>query len=117
MNVLFKTFKEAGDLFIIDDYMSENVVTNNDDLFIAGAVIFDEDVYLGTPIAFAKMAIKANANAVMIDFSNLTEAIDSQTFDMMNEALDELFIKESHYYNSHSYSERLSYCMNYNKED
>lgn len=117
MNVLFKTFKEAGDLFIIEDYMAENVVTDINDLFLAGAVIFDEDVYLGTPIAFAKMAIKANANAVMIDFSNLTEAIDSQTFDAMNDKLDELFIKKAHYYNPHSYSERLSYCKNYNKED
>lgn len=117
MNVLFKTFKEAGDLFIIQDYMEENVVADINELFLAGAVIFDEDVLLGTPIAFAKMAIKANANAVMIDFNNLTEAIDDKTFDAMKDALEELFIKEAHYYDPHSYSERLSYCKNYNKED
>lgn len=116
MNVLFKTFKEAGDLFIIEDYMAENAVTDINGLFLAGAVIFDEDVFLGTPIAFAKMAIKANANAVMIDFSNLTEAIDSHIFDMLHDELDTLFIKEAHYYDPHSYSERLSYCKNYNKE-
>lgn len=98
--------------------MSENVVTDSNDLFLACAVIFDEDVYLGTPIAFAKMAIKANANAVMIDFSNLTEAIDNQTFDMMHDQIDELFIKEAHYYDPHSYSERLSYCKpNTNEEE
>lgn len=113
MNILFKTFKDAGNLFIINEYMAENVVTDANKLRLAGAVIFDEDVILGFPETFTKMAIFANADAVIIDFSNLTDAIDSATFDAMNEAVDKL-LTEAGYYNSHSYSERshgrLSYC-------
>lgn len=104
----FRTFKEWGNPFCIEDYKGwledkgKGDRFSEDKMMLAGIVLFDNDNIL-TLKSFLEMADRAGADIIMIEYCNITdEKLSNDFFGIAHRFLN----LRGHYYDLESYENR-----------